>query len=708
MKFKNEQYISPDLLYWRGVIQDFPKSRSALQPIFEAFTNSLEAIKIKQKTSSDLVGDIKIIINASETTIANNFNFDSLTIIDNGIGFNDEQFTRFNRFKDTTKGYKNLGSGRIQYAHYFDKTTVNSVFEDDDKTYEREFYVSKTKKYLDNNSIVFHKKCEEISKRESGTTIKFEMLLDNSALYNKLDAKSLKEQLVRRYIHTFSLNKNNLPNIEIKYKVQGSLIDNVKIETTDLPDIEKTEILKINYKKLSDNGLSIEEIGKTEDFKIDAIRLKEDLIEHNDLKLVSKGEIVEESDVKLESLPKGENIKGYKYIFLISSNYIDDRDTDIRGVLKIPTVDSLTKNTSLFVQEEITIEDIQNGVNEKINTMYPEIDKVKQEHILEIDKLKEMFFLDDESLKDLKISINDTEVKILEKVYESEAKKTAQLDASIKQSVDNLEKLDTTSPNYLDELKKEVEKLVKAIPIQNKKTLTHYIARRRLVIDLFEKVLNKKLDVQKAGRNYDEELIHDLLFQQGSNDAESIDSDLWIINEDFIYFKGNSNVALNQIEVDGEKLFKSDFKVEEEKYLRSLGENRKLKKPDVLLFPGEGKCIIIEFKAPDVNVSDHLTQIDKYAGLIRNYTNDNVQINTFYGYLLGESIENRDVLGAVSSYEESYQFDYLFRPSTKVIGFDDRTNGSIYTEVIKYSTLLERARQRNDIFMKKLNIDHIK
>lgn len=708
MKFKNEQYISPDLLYWRGVIQDFPKSRSALQPIFEAFTNSLEAIKIKQKAYSDLIGDIKIIINASETTVANNFNFDSLTIIDNGIGFNDEQFTRFNRFKDTTKGYKNLGSGRIQYAHYFDKTSINSVFEDDDKTYEREFYVSKTKVYLDNNSIVFHKKCEEISKRESGTTIKFETLLDNSALYNKLDAKSLKEQLIKRYIHTFSLNKNKLPNIEIKYKVQGSLIDDVKIETKDLPDIEKTEILKIPYKKLSDNGLSIEEIDKTEDFKIDAIRLKDDLIEHNDLKLVSKGEIVEESDVELESLPKGENIKGYKYIFLISSNYIDDRDTDVRGVLKIPTVDSLTKNTSLFIQEEITIEDIQNGVNEKINTMYPEIDQVKKEHTLEFEKLKEMFFLDDESLNDMKISINDTEVEILEKVYKSEAKKTAQLDASIKKSVDNLEKLDTSASNYHEELRKEVDKLVKAIPLQNKKTLTHYIARRRLVIDLFDKVLDKKLDIQKDGRNYDEALIHDLLFQQGSNDTESIESDLWIINEDFIYFKGNSNIALNQIEVNGVKLFKSDFEVEEDNYLRSLGENRKLKRPDVLLFPEEGKCIIIEFKAPDVNVSDHLTQIDKYAGLIRNYTNDDIQITTFYGYLLGESIENRDVLGAVSSYEVSYQFDYLFRPSTKVIGFENRINGSIYTEVIKYSTLLERARQRNNIFLQKLKIDHIK
>jgi len=121
-----------------------------------------------------------------------------------------------------------------------------------------------------------------------------------------------------------------------------------------------------------------------------------------------------------------------------------------------------------------------------------------------------------------------------------------------------------------------------------------------------------------------------------------------------------------------------------------------------LLFPEEGKCIIIEFKAPEVNVSDHLTQIDKYAGLIRNCTADKFQITTFYGYLLGESIESRDVLGAVSSYEESYQFDYLYRPSTKVVGFDGRSNGSIYSEVIKYSTLLKRARQRNKIFIDKL------
>jgi hypothetical protein len=39
-----------------------------------------------------------------------------------------------------------------------------------------------------------------------------------------------------------------------------------------------------------------------------------------------------------------------------------------------------------------------------------------------------------------------------------------------------------------------------------------------------------------------------------------------------------------------------------------------------------------------------------------------------------------------------------------LIGFCKKSDGSIYTEVIKYSTLLERAKKRNEIFMKKLGI----
>lgn len=71
-----------------------------------------------------------------------------------------------------------------------------------------------------------------------------------------------------------------------------------------------------------------------------------------------------------------------------------------------------------------------------------------------------MFLLDEETAKNIKISINDTESKILEKFYEAHAKKTANIDASIKASIDKLDNLDTRSENYNELLKQEVHKLV--------------------------------------------------------------------------------------------------------------------------------------------------------------------------------------------------------------------------------------------------------
>ena len=701
MKYEDNQYIVPESLYWKGVLHNFSKSRTALQPIFEAFTNAIEAIKIKQQSNPEFKGKISVKINATETTVPDSFNFSSFSLTDNGIGFDDEQFKRFNTFRDITKGFKNLGSGRIQYVHYFDNTTINSVFNQDEKYYEREFSVSKKKVFLDKNSIVLHKYCKETSLTETNTTITFSSLIENSGVYNKLDDSELKEQLKKRYIHYFCHNRKNIPEINIQFFVQGKLKSETNISTTDFPNIDKTESVQLQYSKVAKNGKSLEKLDKTEDFKIDAFRISSSLIDNNDLKLVSKGEIVEESEIKLESIPKGEHVKGYKYIFLVSSEYIDDRDTDMRGVLNIPSIENFTKNRNLFTEEEVLLEEIQAGVNNRINTMYPEIEEVKKEHVEQLEKLKEMFLLDDETANSINISINDSEGKILEKFYEAEAKKVATLDAKIKETIDGLERLDTTSEKYPEQLEEEIEKLVKEIPLQNKVSLTQYVARRKLVLDLFNLINNKKLSAQiNEDRNKDEKLLHNLIFQQTNSKSE--DSDLWLINEDFIYFKGVSEKLLKDIELNGVKLLRENLTEEEEAFRTALNENRYAKRPDILLFPEEGKCLIIEFKNPDVNVSDHLNQINNYASLIWNFSNPQFKFETFFGYLIGEKVNTNDVRFHDGDFKEAYQFDYLFRANKVIPGLFVKGDAALYTEVIKYSTLYERAKRRNEIFIKKL------
>lgn len=700
MSYQDDQYIVPNGIFWPEILRkDVPKSSTSLQPIYEAFTNAIEAIRDKQKIESTFKGEICMKIYSTEASVANNFNFSSLSITDNGIGFDNQQFERFNTFRDVRKNYKNFGSGRLQYAHYFDKTRFVSVFEDEGIFYEREFIVSKNEEFLKVNSIVKHKSCKETNLIDTGTTITLNSLFENSVSYNELNQTTLKEKLLERYIHYFCHNINRLPEIKIQFFIHSELEGESNISQADIPKIDKTQLIEIQYSKKT--NLGIEKTNRTEVFKLDAFRISKKLLKENKLNLVSKGEVVEESYVSLESLSGSENVKGNKYLFLVSSNYIDERDTNLRGDLNIPSKEEFFKDV-LAQEEEIFLEEIQEEVNNSINSLYPEIEEVKKKHNDEFEKLKEMFLLDDETSKSIKITINDSESRILEKFYEFEAKKSANIDASIKETFDNLNSLDTNSSNYLEDLKSRTNDLIKKIPFQNKKALSHYIARRKIVLELFQKILDKEIEKLNKGGRIDEDIMHNLIFQQSSQNID--ESDLWLIGEEFIHFKGFSEKRLENVELNGKKIFKEVFSDEVERYLKSLGENRLTKRPDILLFPEEGKCILIEFKAPDVNVADYLTQIDFYANLIRNYTIDEIQITSFYGYLIGESIEDRDVRGRVTRFENSYHLGYWFRPSESVVGFDERKDGSIYTEVIKFSTLLKRAKLRNQIFIEKLGI----
>ncbi len=701
MTFRDNTFITADGLHYEGVLRDVDKSRLSLQPIFEAFTNSLEAIK-SQKIL-DFAGEIKI--TATQLTDGSP-EFKSLTIEDNGIGFNENEFKRFNTYKDFTKGFKNLGSGRIQYAHYFDTTTIESVFNENGQFYKREFIVSKSVEFLKKNAITFLKKTKPITETKTGTKIIFSDLLDKSGrIYHNLNQLILKEELIRRYLQYFCYNKSVLPSIKIEYYLWEELKGTTTINEDDIPNVNNTKIVNLNYSKIADNGIEIIKTKKEEAFTIDAFRIKKTLLKGNDLKVTSKSEIVEGFELELKFIAKDDDFEDDQFLFLVSSEYIDRRDTNTRGKLNIPNKESFSKNTSLFGHEEILFEDIQEGINQSIILMYPEIQKAKEKHEIQFEELKKMFFLDDKSIEELSISLNDSENKILEKFYTAEAKKSAALDANIKTRIDKLKALNTDSEDYNRLLQEEIEQLVKEIPLQNRTALTHYVARRKLVLELMDKILKRQLDIQNNGSsNIDEKLLHRLIFQQSSDNTSK--SDLWLFNEEFIYFNGVSESKLKDVKINDELIFKDEFEEVEINYLRSLGENRQIKRPDILLFPDESKCIIIEFKNPNVSVREHLGQIDFYAGLIRNFTKESFNLDTFYGYLIGQAIEPADVRITDQRFIHSYHLDYLYRPSTPVAGdiFPNikKNDGSIYTEVIKYTTLLERATIRNKIFIDKL------
>jgi hypothetical protein len=78
------------------------------------------------------------------------------------------------------------------------------------------------------------------------------------------------------------------------------------------------------------------------------------------------------------------------------------------------------------------------------------------------------------------------------------------------------------------------------------------------VLELFEKIIDEQLAIQQTDeKSIDEKLLHNLIFQQSSNNPG--ESDLWLINEDFIYFEGTSEAQLGKILLDDEKILYSHY-----------------------------------------------------------------------------------------------------------------------------------------------------
>ena len=120
-------YYEAKGMNYPGLLKRIKKSKNYLQPIFEALTNSFEAIKM----CNDCKKEIIISLNFQGTLFSNNNdikNLQSISITDTGIGFTDKEFDRLKNIYDESKGFANKGSGRLQFIHYFDEAIFESVY----------------------------------------------------------------------------------------------------------------------------------------------------------------------------------------------------------------------------------------------------------------------------------------------------------------------------------------------------------------------------------------------------------------------------------------------------------------------------------------------------------------------------------------------------------------------------------------------------
>ena len=166
----NGTFIQQDISYVSLMRRHIKKHPSYLQPLFEAISNALEATN----GENDI---ITIRIKRSKTLLENKLTFNSIEITDTGVGFDDKNFKRLRNIYDESKNCNNLGTGRIQYLHFFGKTDIYSSYNDNGVLRNRRIVLS-TDFYSKENSVIWMSDmAESESNNFLGTSITFPNLI---------------------------------------------------------------------------------------------------------------------------------------------------------------------------------------------------------------------------------------------------------------------------------------------------------------------------------------------------------------------------------------------------------------------------------------------------------------------------------------------------------------------------------------------------
>ena len=249
------------------------------------------------------------------------------------------------------------------------------------------------------------------------------------------------------------------------------------------------------------------------------------------------------------------------------------------------------------------------------------------------------------------------------------------------------------SEKSLENVKESVAKIVNKISDTNKNDLTHYIALRRKILDIF----GKSLESDESGRYSSEGVVHDIIFpRKGNTEVTPFhDHNLWIIDERLNF----TNYVSSDVPLNGKNTERPDLLVYDKRVL-FRGDNEP-----------SNPITIFEFKKPQrddfANPSsseDPVQQIIRYANSIRDgeyQTPEGRQMqvaeNTpFYGFVVC------DLTPKVVAWLER---EKDFRPMPDRLGWFRRMgNINLYVEVISWDKILKDARMRSKVFFQKLGI----
>lgn len=655
---------------------------SVLHPLFEAVVNSIHSIDSAIKLGiyeSTLDGKITIeILRSSQKTTFQDVKPDIIgfEIIDNGIGFNSENFTSFQTLDSEYKiALGCRGVGRLLWLKAFKRAVVRSVYNEGGQIFTRTFE-------FDVPSDIHNPTVTPTPDAKIETSIK---LLDINKEYQKYirkTAATVGRDLLEHCLWYF-IREGGAPEIFIEDQNES------------IPLHKEYDELMIN----ASESVTFELKSRT--FEITHVKLKSSLQNRHSIIYSAANRVVKEESLqgKIPGLFGflNDGKENFAYMCFLTSDYLTEKVNPERVGFNISeTVEGM------FADTEISFEDIRNKTLEKIAEY---LDKYLTENKqIGIKRLTD--FVDNKApryrpilsrlnendkIVDPSISDKDLDIKLHSHLMVFEGELLAEgHDLMIPRGIEDKEEYTRRIDEYLS----------KASDLK-RSDLANYVAHRKVILDLLGKAIQKGED----GNYSREDVLHKLIMpmQLISDDIRFEDSNLWLIDERLAFHNFlASDKTLNSIPITS---------------------STSTKEPDILglniydnpLLVNDGSTLplasitVIEIKRPmrnDAKAGEEKDPIEQALGYLKRVRNGTVATRA------GRPIPNSEqipgfcyVICDISpTIKDRCDFLDLTVTSDKLGYFGFHKTYNAYIEVISFDRLLNMARERNIAFFDKLGL----
>jgi hypothetical protein len=640
----------------------------SLQPLYEAVTNSIQAIEALPDQS---LGTVKIFIKRdltqqTDTRFRNNPIVD-ISIEDNGIGFNHEHFESFNTADSPLK--QNIGGkgvGRFIWLKAFSSVRVESNYEENGKWFCREFNFLPTEKGVEGD---VSKPLPHGSRR---TTVTLKSLQKNYQDNCMFSPEAIARKLIQRFMTYFLFD--HCPKMELHDVEEPTFtIVNDEFRSIVKPDIKESRFKIKNHQ-----------------FEVKHICVHSKAIDSHSLHFCANK--LEVMSVKLDKFApalmhklKDSEGKSFTYQGYVQGTYLNQRvnqertEFNMSNQLHFEDTDGITDRELINHSVDCTLNhlnpylaDIRNRtrdrIHEIISTRAPEYRPLMKN----IDG-----YLDS-------ISPHSTADDILSRLNEIQFEMDTLLKKNSEEMLSKISKLDD-----IPEFSARFAQLVEKVSDNSKSRLAQYVTLRRMVLE----ILFRRLQTSEKGKYFLEEHVHELVFPKftTSDDVDHENQNLWIIDEKLSYHHFlASDIPLRNIEeIDSDSRKEPDIIVLNKRLAFTDSENP------------INSIVIVEFKRPGGSDRNPIDQVLEYISEIRNNrvkrSNGRpisiLKTTPFYCYIICDLTE-KIIFKASQTLTQTPDgmgwFGYIKDP------------WYAYMEIISFDKLVSDARKRNQVFFDKL------